>query len=127
MTRCELPSSGYIAQPPCPAPQFVALGVAERTYRKHYGLTLTIEGSDVLPEKTFVSMIPNDGLPHELPPFTVRDKFWFNYHQVVFRAKSNTARLTISDWNEQGRPGGPVGQETMCNFIEVQPYWNGDE
>lgn len=45
-----------------------------------------------------------------------------NHHRIVFRAKAPTAKLTISDWAEDGKPGGPVGQELICNFIEVQPY-----
>ena len=38
------------------------------------------------------------------------------------RADSPTARLTISDWADERTPGGPVGQELMHNFIQVQPY-----
>ena len=31
-------------------------------------------------------------------------------------------RLIISDWINQSEPGGPVGQESVCNFVEIQPY-----
>jgi len=37
-------------------------------------------------------------------------------------AKGPTARLTISDWADETTPAGPVGQETLINFIEIQPY-----
>ena len=47
---------------------------------------------------------------------------WMNYHWRVFRASGETARLTISDWITLDNPGGPVGQELMFNFIEIQPY-----
>ena len=47
---------------------------------------------------------------------------WLNFHWYVFRAKTPTARLTVSDWAGPGDPGGPAGQELMYNFIEVQPY-----
>ncbi len=45
-----------------------------------------------------------------------------NYHWLVFRAISATGRLTISDWQTAEEPGGAIGAETFCNFIEVQPY-----
>ena len=45
-----------------------------------------------------------------------------NYHWHVFRAQKNTATLTVSDWTTEKEPGGPIGQELMFNFIEIQPY-----
>ena len=51
---------------------------------------------------------------------------WANWHVRVFRAKARTARLTISDWAADDKPGGPIGQELMYNFIKVQPYWPAD-
>jgi hypothetical protein len=46
-----------------------------------------------------------------------------NYHWRIFRATGAEARLTISDWAAPDDPGGPVGQELMLNFVEVQPYF----
>lgn len=46
-----------------------------------------------------------------------------NYHWLVFRALDTTAQLKISDWRTAEEPGGAIGQETVCNFIEVQPYF----
>lgn len=40
----------------------------------------------------------------------------------VFRAQGPTAKLTVSDWVGENGPGGPIGQELMFNFIEIQPY-----
>ena len=71
-----------------------------------------------------------------------KKKPWITYHYLVFRAENETAELKISDWvsddsaeypPEWGirlvlsdwktqRPGGPDGQELICNFIEIQPY-----
>ena len=48
--------------------------------------------------------------------------YYMNYHWRVFRAKGTTARLAVSDWKSEHEPGGPVGQELMFNFVEVQPY-----
>jgi hypothetical protein len=45
-----------------------------------------------------------------------------HYHWIVFRALDTTAQLKISDWQTTEGPGGAIGQETVCNFIEVQPY-----
>ncbi len=50
-----------------------------------------------------------------------------NYHWRVFRAKSPTARLTVSDWQSEEEPGGPIGQKLMCNFLQVHPYFEGEE
>ena len=57
-----------------------------------------------------------------------KDKFqgdyhaYMNFHWYVFRAKKSTAKLTISDWASATDPAGPVGQETMYNFIQIEPY-----
>ena len=40
----------------------------------------------------------------------------------VFRAKQATARLTVTDRKNATTPAGPIGQELMFNFIEIQPY-----
>ena len=45
-----------------------------------------------------------------------------NYHWRVFQAKGKTAKLTVTDWQSDKEPGGPAGQESMFNFIEIQPY-----
>jgi hypothetical protein len=44
------------------------------------------------------------------------------YYWKVFRAKGPSAKLTVSDWPESGKPSGPFGQEQAFNFIEIQPY-----
>jgi len=52
------------------------------------------------------------------PPIPV----WITYHWKVFRAKRPTAKLTVSDWQGEGKPSGPFGQEQTFNFLEIQPY-----
>lgn len=47
---------------------------------------------------------------------------YINYHWYVFRALGETAELVVSDWESNTKPGGPIGQEIMYNFIEIQPY-----
>ena len=51
---------------------------------------------------------------------------WSNYHQILFRAESETAELIISDWLYPEVPTGPVGQELLFNFIQVEPYFMAD-
>lgn len=75
---------------------------------------LSIDQVDLLHEKSFVSGVGSE-----------RSSQWFDYHRLVFRARSNTAKLTISDWPSESGPGGPIGQELLFNFIEVQPYFDG--
>ncbi len=52
------------------------------------------------------------------PPIPV----WITYHWKVFRARGPTAKLTVSDWPDEGKPSGPFGQEQTFNFLEIQPY-----
>ncbi|MCD6360012.1 MAG: hypothetical protein J7M38_04045, partial [Armatimonadetes bacterium] len=56
-------------------------------------------------------------------PYTRRHPFYMHYHYAQFRATGETARLVISDWADEDEPGGPIGQETMFSFVEVQPVF----
>jgi hypothetical protein len=47
---------------------------------------------------------------------------WMNYHWMVFQAQESQAELSISDWSSPTDPGGPIGQELMLNFVQIQPY-----
>ena len=54
-------------------------------------------------------------------PFTRKAPFWMTYHWLRFRATGFAAKLIISDWFKPDAPGGPVGQQVMCSFVELQP------
>ena len=54
--------------------------------------------------------------------FTYKKRFYIGYHWRVFRAKSETATLTVTDWASSDQPGGNAGQELMFSFFEVQPF-----
>jgi hypothetical protein len=56
-------------------------------------------------------------------PFTRDHPFWMTYHWLPFRARGPTAKLTIHDWQDKKTPGGPIGQQTMVNFVELQPVF----
>jgi len=45
-----------------------------------------------------------------------------NLHFVVFRARGDSAVLTISDWKTPSEPGGEIGRELLYDFVEIQPY-----
>jgi hypothetical protein len=47
---------------------------------------------------------------------------WITYHWKVFRAKSTTAKLMVSDWPAPKQPGVGFGHEQTFNFLEIQPY-----
>ncbi|PYJ07940.1 MAG: hypothetical protein DME25_02640 [Verrucomicrobia bacterium] len=47
---------------------------------------------------------------------------WITYHWKVFRAKTATARVTVSDWRGERKAEEAYGQEQTFNFLEIQPY-----
>ena len=81
-------------------------------------LAISIVGADVL-DDAFQYPFHSARGPK---PFTREHPFHMNYHWRRFRAKGATAELTISDWTSTSEPNGPIGQQLMTNFIEVQPY-----
>jgi len=60
---------------------------------------------------------------HLLGKFRGDHHAYMNAHWYLFRAKDETALLTISDWASPDDPGGPIGQEIMYNFIQIEPYF----
>ena len=41
---------------------------------------------------------------------------------IEWEAQGPAAKLIVSDWASEEDPGGPIGQELMCNFLQVHPY-----
>ena len=89
--------------------------------RKADEVRIAVEGVDVDDARSFQFSFPQH-YGRVLGPFKRGNLFWMNYHWRVFRAKQSTARLEVRDWVDDGQPGGPVGQELIYNFIEIQPY-----
>ena len=79
-------------------------------------ISLTVDGAEVL-DGGFSYPFRSRGVK----PFTRKAPFWMTYHWLRFRATGSTAKLTISDWGKPDAPGGPVGQQVMYNFVELQP------
>ena len=96
--------------------------VAGRSVEQRHTLSVRVEGGEVLPDRSFQAVVANN-YAHTLEPFTRDHNAWFNHHRVVFRATAETGTLVISDWASPTQSGGPVEQELMCNFVEVQPYF----
>jgi hypothetical protein len=92
-----------------------------RSAQQKHAVSVRIDGAEVQREKSFVSVVPNN-YAHGMGPFNPKHNAWLNYHWQVFRARGPSARLVLTDWASPRDPGGPIGQELMYNFIEVQPY-----
>jgi hypothetical protein len=87
-----------------------------------HALAVTLDGVELIPHKCFTH-VGHNCYSHHAGPYNRENRAWFNYHWRVFRAKSTAARINVSDWAEPGRRGGPVGQQIMCNFAHVRPYF----
>ena len=95
----------------------------ERSNKARHAISIQLDNVDLLagPKMSFQFTFPNC-YAHRLGKFDRQHQYWMNYHWRVFRANSETGQLTVSDWLSDDKPGGPIGQELMFNFIEVQPY-----
>ena len=96
---------------------------AGKTRKDQHGLSITLDGAEVQPGGFSHPFISHD-VPAALAAYAKvagKPPFWMTYHWLRFRATSPAATLTLSDWTKTGEPGGPAGQQTMVNFVEIQP------
>ena len=91
--------------------------------QQNHGVQVTIRNVELAPQKCFQQAFANHPT-HPAASFDRDNKFWMNLHQLVFRARGETAELTVQDWATPDNPGGPIGQELIFNFIEVQAYFD---
>ena len=96
--------------------------ISGRTFKQKHAVDIRIEHADMIPDTGFQEVFQSER-GQEAPPFSRTRQPWLNYYWLLFRARTPTARLTISDWAGPDHPGGPLGQELAYNFIEVQPYF----
>lgn len=75
---------------------------------------VALDGADVDPNRPLTERYASS--PE--PPIPV----WITYHWKVFRAREETARLTVSDWPGDEPPAGAFGQEQTFKSLEIQPY-----
>ncbi|HTL17330.1 MAG TPA: hypothetical protein VL793_08840 [Patescibacteria group bacterium] len=76
--------------------------------------SVVIDGAEVDRGRSFAETYASN--PEPKTPLCI------TYYWKVFRAKSTSATLTVSDWPESAQPAPPFGQEQAFNFIEIQPY-----
>ena len=97
--------------------------VREISEARTNAVSIQIENAQMVqgPRKSFQSNFPNS-YSVTLGKFNRSHPFRMNYHWRVFRAKGATATLTISDWETDATPRGPVGQELLFSWVKVQPY-----
>jgi hypothetical protein len=95
--------------------------LAKKSDAKTTGPNILITNVELLPAK-FVEGLSAARWFQNVSGFDGKNPYWVTFHSRVFRAKAAEARLTLSDWAGEKDPGGPEGQETVCNFLEVQPY-----
>jgi hypothetical protein len=80
---------------------------------------LEVQGVQIIPDRTFQHPFKSC-YSHIVGPFNAKNPAGFNMHNITFRAQSPTATVVISD----GAEGASVGQEIICNFLELQPYYD---
>jgi hypothetical protein len=76
--------------------------------------SVVIEGADVDTSRSFTEVYASS--PEPKIPVCI------TYHWKIFRVKTTTATLTVSDWEDLRQPTAPFGQEQAFNFLEIQPY-----
>jgi len=76
--------------------------------------SISIEGVEVDTNRSFNESYSSN--PE--PPIPV----WITYHWIVFRAKSPSAKITVSDWDPARKTTATFGQEQTFNFLELEPY-----
>ena len=102
---------------------------AGKSVKQTHGVSIGIQGAEVLSEKSFREIFPSGLCGNSHGPFDRKNNLYVTYCVVVFRAVQKTADLVVSDWasdpsagSGQADPGGPIGQELAFNFLELQPY-----
>ncbi len=87
-----------------------------------HAVSVEVEGAETLPDRSFQEPFAN-GVSPPWGGYSSQRPAWMNFHWRVLRATGAEATLRISDWVSDTDPGGPIGQELMFNFVEVQPYF----
>ena len=87
----------------------------DRSKGEKHAVSIKLDGVEIIPERSFSYVYRSRRSTKENPT-------WLDYHWILFRAKSATATVTVSDWVSENDPGGPIGQGLMYNFLQVHPY-----
>jgi hypothetical protein len=93
-----------------------------RSVQQRHAVSLDVEGAQRVEQGTYRSIAVSSPYSHKQLPFN-NGPAWFNHHRLMFRATQPQARLVISDWASAREAGGPVGQELMFNYVQLEPYF----
>ncbi len=89
-------------------------------------LNVSLDGVQMIPEKCFIADLKLGGQCQDESGRTIQSPKC-DYYRLVFRPKGRTAELSISDWKSPSdSSGGLENQEIGLNFLELQPYYEGD-
>jgi hypothetical protein len=90
--------------------------------KQELSLSVDIGDVEVIKDKSFMFIYPSN-YSHTLGPYDRDHPAWFNFYRIVFRPAGKTARLSISDWSDRYQGRNVAGNQIICNFIEVQPFF----
>jgi len=93
-----------------------------KSVEQDHQVSINIEGGELVPDKCFAAVFASGKLGQGYGNFNQDNPLWITFHRLVFRANNTEGTLTVSDWASDAGPGGPIGQELMYNFLELQPY-----
>lgn len=95
--------------------RFYTCDLTDLAARKKHAQSVKLEGVSVIEERSRQDIQQGDGAG-------ANTACW-NYTYRVFEATTDKGRIEISDWADTKTPGGPVGQDTLFDFIQVQPLF----
>ncbi|NQU75620.1 MAG: hypothetical protein HQ546_04795 [Planctomycetes bacterium] len=95
----------------------MAKGIARKA---PHAASITLEDVDILPQRSICELFSRGGGSYAKEGR--KSNRWVTFREVFFRPRKTEAQLIISDWESDTKPGGPVGQSLIHNFIELEPY-----
>jgi hypothetical protein len=95
--------------------RMLSCDIKDLTTQQKYAVSIKLKGVEVIDSESLQEVSVGDG--------SNAPRACWNHHYRVFRATADTAEIEISDWAGDTTPGGPVGQEVLCDFIQIQPLF----
>lgn len=91
--------------------------------RKRISISIQLVGVEVLDKKSSDEVFLYDTINNRKGEPV---RICWNRHYRVFRAKTSSGELILSDWKSSIDAGGPENQEIIWDFIELQPYFEAE-
>lgn len=95
--------------------------------RAQYGNPTLDDVSGISIDVADVECLDDGCYDHLYRSIHTKEPMFFNYHVRRFRAKQPEAMLTIGDWKDPAKRSGNFGRETGVNFVQVRPYFDGND